>query len=142
MAAVGTFLTGSTISIGVRLPAGRTATGWRGATVAPCSRRVVCVAAAVWVLLDTRRLSPKMALIIGGFVTAVIAIAGILDTNAKADKVQDEFAIPAGRVAAEVGSGLWLVAAGGVLEVASGVAAPTPTTSGSTVARRRARTGA
>jgi hypothetical protein len=51
----------------------------------------------------------------------VIAIAGIVDTNGKADAVRDEFAIPSDRVRSEIGAGLWLVAAAGVAEVTGGM---------------------
>jgi hypothetical protein len=87
---------------------------------------VVSVLAAALVALDTRRLSPKVALIGAGFVTVVIAVAGILDTTNKGEQVRDEFAIAADRVEARVGVGLWLVLVGGVLEAAGGLAARQP----------------
>lgn len=124
LAAVGTFADWFTITIaGVTAPGG-SATGWEGRdgrTV--LAGAVVSFVAAALIALDTRRLAPKIALIVAGGVTAVIAIAGILDTQGKAEAVEDEFAIPAGRVVAEVGAGLWLVAGAGVIEVAAGVAA-------------------
>ena len=56
-----------------------------------------------------------------GGVTAVIAVAAVLDTSGKAETVQEEFAIPADRVGAEVGTGLWVVLLGGGLELAAGL---------------------
>lgn len=129
MAAVGTFLDWFTISIGGVTAPGGSATGWEGRdgrTV--LAGAVVSTVSAVLIVLGSRRLAPKIALIVGGFVTAVIAVAGILDTQGKEDAVQDEFAIAAGRVIAEVGPGLWLVAGAGIVEVAAGVAARQPTT--------------
>jgi hypothetical protein len=128
MAAIGTFADWFTIRIGGVVAPGGSATGWEGRdgrTVLAAAG--VCVVAAVLVAFDTRRLAPKVALIVAGFVTAVIAIAGILDTRGKAEKVRDEFAIAPDRVVAEIGPGLWLVATAGIAEVAAGVAAPNPT---------------
>jgi hypothetical protein len=127
LAAFGTFLDWFTISIGGVTAPGGSATGWEGRdgrTVV--AGAAVCVVAAVLVLLDTRRLWPKIALIVAGFVTGVVATAALLDTSNKAEKVQDEFAIPSGRVAADIGAGLWLVAVGAISELAAGVAARQP----------------
>jgi hypothetical protein len=127
MAATGTFADWFTIVIGGVAAPGGSATGWEGRdgrTVLAAA--VVSAVAAGFVAFDTKRLAPKIALIVAGFVTAVIAVAGILDTRSKADKVQDEFAIAPERVSAEIGVGLWLVAGGGVVEVAGGILAPHP----------------
>ena len=124
LAAVGTFLDWFTIEIGGIAAPGGSATGWDGRdgrTV--LAGAVVAALAAGLVALGSRRLAPKIALIVAGGVTAVIAIAGIVDTNGKADAVRDEFAIPADRVRSEIGAGLWLVAAAGLAEVAAGLAA-------------------
>jgi hypothetical protein len=87
---------------------------------------VVSVVSAGLVVLGSRKLAPKIALIVAGGVTAVIAIAGILDASGKAEEVQDEFAIAAERVQAEIGPGLWLVVLGGLVEIAAGVLARSP----------------
>jgi len=141
LAAAGTFMDWFTISIaGVTAPGG-SATGWAGRdgrTVVAAA--VLAVVASVLVALDTRRLWPKITLLVAGFVTAVIAIAGVVDTSSKAAKVEDEFAIPAGRVAAEIGAGLWLVAVGAVGEFGAGVAARQP--AGTRVSRPPRRPGA
>jgi hypothetical protein len=127
MAAAGTFVDWYTITIaGITAPGG-SATGWEGRdgrTV--LAGAAVSVVAAAFVAFDTKRLWPKIALIVAGFVTGVIAVAGILDTSNKAEKVQDEFAIQSDRVSAEVGAGLWLVAVGAIVELAGGVAARQP----------------
>lgn len=140
----GAFADWYTISIaGVTAPGG-SATGWEGRdgrTVV--AGAAICAAAAVLVALDSRRLAPKLAVVIAGFVTAVIAVAGIIDTTGKAEQVEREFAIPAGRVEASVEPGLWLVAVGAVLELAGGVAAhqqgtrPPPISSRLATLRRR-----
>lgn len=140
MASAGTFLDWFTIRIGGITAPGGSATGWEGRdgrTV--LAGAVISLVAAAFVALDTRRLSPKIALIGAGFVTGVIAIAGILDTNNKAEKVQDEFAIQSDRVEAEVGAGLWLVAGAGIVELAGGIAAPQPL--GTSLSRSLGRPG-
>jgi hypothetical protein len=122
LAAVGTFLDWFTIEIGGVTAPGGSATGWEGRdgrTV--LAGAVVSFVAAALVVLGSKRLAPKIALIVAGGVTAVIAIAGIVDTTGKADSVADEFAIPADRINAAVGSGLWLVTAAGLAEVLAGV---------------------
>jgi hypothetical protein len=127
MAAGGTFLDWSTIEVGGLAAPGGSATGWEGRdgrTV--LAGAVVGLVAAVLVGLGSRKLAPKVALVVAGGVTAVIALAGIVDTSGKAEEVEAEFAIPADRVAATVGAGAWLVALGGVVEVAGGVLARSP----------------
>lgn len=124
LAALGTFLDWFTIEIGGVTAPGGSATGWEGRdgrTV--LAGAVVSVIAAALVALGSTRLAPKIALIVAGGVTSVIAIAGLVDTSGKADSVADEFAIPADRTSAEVGSGLWLVTAAGLAEVLAGVMA-------------------
>jgi hypothetical protein len=127
VAAGGTFLGWSTIEVGGLTAPGGSQTGWEGRdgrTV--LAGAVVGLVAAVLVALRSRKLAPKIALIVAGGVTSVIAVAGILDTAGKADKVQEEFAIPADRVQATVGSGVWLVVLGGVVQVAAGVLVRSP----------------
>jgi len=120
----GTFLDWFTITVGGVTAPGGSATGWEGRdgrTVLAAA--VVGLVASVLVALGTPRLAPKFALIVAGAVGAVIAVAGILDTSGKAESVQEEFAIPADRVTAEVGSGPWLVLLGGALVLAAGIVA-------------------
>jgi hypothetical protein len=127
LAAAGTFLDWFTIEVGGITAPGGSATGWEGRdgrTV--LAGAVVSLVSAVLVVLGSRKLAPKMALVVAGGVTAVIAIAGVLDASGKADKVQEEFAIPAERVQSEVGTGLWLVTLGGVVELAAGLLARSP----------------
>jgi hypothetical protein len=127
LAIAGTFLDWSTISIGGLTAPGGSATGWEGRdgrTV--LAGAVASIIAAVLIALGTRRLAPKIVLIVAGGITSVVAIAGIADASGKADAVRDEFAIPAARITAEVGVGLWLVAVAGIVEVAAGVAARQP----------------
>jgi hypothetical protein len=128
-AALGTFLDWFTVAIGGVTAPGGSATGWEGRdgrTVLAAA--VVCGVSSVLIALGSTKLAPKIALIVAGGVTAVIALAGILDTGGKDDAVQQEFAIPAERITAEVGPGLWLVVTAGVLEVAAGVAVRPPDT--------------
>ena len=127
LAAGGTFLDWFTIEVGGLTAPGGSATGWEGRdgrTV--LAGAVVSLVSAALVALGSRKLAPKMVLVVAGGVTAVIAIAGVLDASGKADKVQEEFAIPAERVQSEVGTGLWLVTLGGVVEVAAGLLTRSP----------------
>lgn len=127
VAAGGTFLDWFTIEVGGITAPGGAATGWEerdGRTVV--AGAVVAAIASMLILLGSRKLAPKFALVIAGGVTVVIALAGILDTSGKASAVEDEFAIPADRVVAEVGVGAWLVAAAGIVEFAAGITARTP----------------
>lgn len=128
LAALGTFLDWFTITIGGVTAPGGSATGWEGRdgrTV--LAGAVVSVVAAALVALGSRRLAPKIALIVAGGVTAVVAIAGVVDTSGKADSVADEFAISADRIDAAVGSGLWLVTVAGLAQVLAGLLArPAP----------------
>ena len=121
---LGAFADWYTISIaGITAPGG-SATGWEGRdgrTVV--AGAAICVVASALVALDTRRLAPKLALFATGVATLVIAAAAIVDTTGKAEQVEQEFAIPAGRVTASVGPGLWIVALGGALELAGGAVA-------------------
>lgn len=137
---MGAFADWYTISIGGITAPGGSATGWDGRdgrTVV--AGAAICAVAAVLVALDSRRLAPKVALVVTGIATSVIAVAGIVDTTGKAEQVQDEFAIPAGRVSASVGPGLWLVAVGGALEITGGIVAHRAEagTAGTTAVRSR-----
>lgn len=105
---------------GVTAPGGE-ATGFEGndgLTVAVAAGVGALVAVAL--LFGRRDLWCKVLLLVAGGVTVVISAAGIVDASAKADKVSDEFGVPAGRIAAEVGPGLWLVLAGGATDLAAG----------------------
>lgn len=123
LVSIGAFADWYTITIGGVTAPGGSATGWEGRdgrTVVAAA--AICALAAVLVALGSRRLAAKAGLFVAGAATVVIAVAGIVDTTRKAQQVEREFAIPAGRVEASVGPGLWVVAVGGALEVAGGVA--------------------
>jgi hypothetical protein len=137
---LGAFADWYTITIGGVTAPGGSATGWEGRdgrTVV--AGAAICAVAAVLVALDSSRLAPKVAMAVAGVATLVIAVAGIVDTTGKAEQVEQEFAIPAGRVSASVGPGLWFVAAGGALEVAGGAAAHRAGPRVAVVRERRAR---
>jgi hypothetical protein len=127
LAALGTMLTWFTIEIGGVAAPGGSATGLEGRdgrTVLAAA--VVAVVAAALVATGRRRLAAKVALLAAGAVTAIVAVAGIVDATAKDEEVEDEFGISADRVAAEVGTGLWVVAVAGVALVAAGAAVENP----------------
>jgi hypothetical protein len=131
MAAFGTVLTWFTIEIGGISAPGGSATGLEGRdgrTVLAAA--VVALLAAGCIVVGRRVFAAKVALLAAGAVTAIVAIAGIVDATAKDEEVEDEFGIPADRVVAEVGSGLWVVAVAGVALLAAG-ATVSPPASGS-----------
>jgi hypothetical protein len=68
----------------------------------------------------------KVALLVTGGITTVIAIVDVADVNAKATQLEDRFGIPADVVTAEVGVGLWMVAAAGVAMIVAGLLARRP----------------
>lgn len=123
MAAIGAFLRWYTIAIAGIAGPGGSATGLEGRdgrTVLGAG--IVALAAAALVAIGRRRTVAKVALLVTGAVTAIVAVANIVDARAKDEEVQEEFGIPADRVAAEVGPGLWLVAAGGAAMLVAGAA--------------------
>lgn len=127
MAALGTTLSWFTIEIGGIAGPGGSATGLDGRdgrTVLAAA--VVAVIAAGFIALGRRRLAAKVALLAAGAVTAIVAVAGIVDATAKDEEVEDEFGISADRVVAEVGTGLWVVGVAGVALLAAGAAAENP----------------
>jgi hypothetical protein len=123
LGALGTVLTWYTIAIGGVVGHGGSATGLDGRdgrTVLAAA--VIAVVAAVLVALGRRRVAAKVALLAAGTVTVVVAVAAIVDATGKDDEVADRFGIPADRVAAQIGVGLWLVAAAGVVLAVAGAA--------------------
>lgn len=117
----GAMLTWYRIELGGVTAPGGSATGFGGRdglTVAAAA--VLGAVVAVALLLGRRDLWCKVLLLVAGGVVIVISAAGIVDASSKADKVSDEFGIPAGRIEAEVGPGLWLVLAGGATHLAAG----------------------
>ncbi|MGH9136160.1 MAG: hypothetical protein ACRD0G_03815 [Acidimicrobiales bacterium] len=124
LAAGGTFLTWYEIEIAGFAAPGGDISGWEGRD----GRTVVFSAAvaglvAAMFAMGQRRLVWKIVLLAAGGVTTIVAFAGITDARTKSDKIEDEFRIPPERVAADVGIGLWIVAAGGVAELAAGAIA-------------------
>ena len=127
LAALGTVLTWFTIEIGGIAAPGGSATGLEGRdgrTVLAAA--VVSLLAAGFVAVGRRVFAAKVALLAAGAVTAIVAIAGIVDATAKDEEVEDEFGIPADRVVADVGTGLWVVAVGGVSLLAAGATVTPP----------------
>jgi hypothetical protein len=122
LAIIGTSLSWYEIVVAGFLAPGGSLTGWEGRdgwTVV--AGAVVAIAVALLLLAGQRRLAWRVALLVAGAITAIVAFAGVADARSKGEKVQDEFGIPAGRVAADIGTGLWLVAVAGVAELAAGV---------------------
>lgn len=124
VAAIGTTMTWFTIEIGGLAAPGGSATGMEGRdgwTV--MAGAVAAAVAAALVFLQRRPMAAKVLLLVAGGVTTIVAIAGILDATGKDHEVERAFGISSDRVSAEVGIGLWLVAAGGLAELAAGAAA-------------------
>ena len=121
LAALGSVMTWFTIQIGGVSAPGGSATGLEGRdgrTVLAAG--IIGLIAAGAIAVRVRRVAAKVALLAAGAVTTIVAIAGIVDATAKDEEVEDEFGIPADRVAADVGTGLWVVAVAGVALIAAG----------------------
>ena len=80
-------------------------------------------AGALWI--GRRDLWLKIALLIAGGVTIVIAMVHMVDAGSKARDIEVQFGIPAGDVSAQVGVGLYLVVVGGLGLLAAGLRART-----------------
>ena len=121
LAGLGTLLTWFTIEIGGIAAPGGSATGLEGRdgrTVLAAA--LVALLAAGLIATGRRRVAAKVALLAAGAVTAIVAVAGIVDATAKDEEVEDEFGIPADEVAADVGTGLWVVGVAGIALVTAG----------------------
>ena len=84
--------------------------------------------AGAGLLMRRRDLWLKVALLIAGGVTLVIALVHMADVGSKASDIEVQFGIPSGDVRAEVGAGLYVVAAGGVALLSAGLRARTTST--------------
>lgn len=110
-------------------PPGSAETGWKGGdgrTIVVAA--VVAAVAGVGLLLRRRDLWLKIALLIAGGVTLVIALVHMANVGSKANDIELRFGIPAGDVHAEVGVGLYVVVAGGVALLAAGLRARSTST--------------
>lgn len=122
LAAGGAFLTWFRIEIGGVVGPGGEETGWDGRdgkTVV--AGAVLAAVAALLAAIPWREGVAKVVLLVTGGVSAVVAVAGIVDASSKAAQVEAEFALAPGRVLAEVGPGLWLVGVAGIVELAAAV---------------------
>ena len=121
LAAIGTTMTWFTIEIGGVPAPGGSATGMEGRdgwTV--IAGAVASIVAAGLLLLRRNPMAAKVLFLAAGCVTTIVAVAGILDATSKDHEVEEAFGIPADRVSASVGAGLWFVALGGISELAAG----------------------
>ncbi|HTH07041.1 MAG TPA: hypothetical protein VL916_14275 [Ilumatobacteraceae bacterium] len=121
VAAVGTTMTWFTIEIGGIAAPGGSATGMEGRdgwTVLAAA--VASFVAAGLLLLRRNPMAAKVMLLVAGGVTTIVAVAGVIDASGKDHEVEEAFGIPADRVSASVGAGLWFVALGGVAELTAG----------------------
>jgi hypothetical protein len=121
LAAVGTTMAWFTIEIGGIPAPGGSATGMEGRdgwTVV--AGAVASIVAAAFLVLRRNPMAAKVLFLAAGCVTTIVAIAGILDATSKDHEVEEAFGIPADRVSASVGAGLWFVALGGISELAAG----------------------
>ena len=123
---VGAFQVWLRIRIAEFVPPGGAETGWKGG-----DGRTIVVAAAVaavaagGLFFGRRDLWLKVALLITGGVSIVIAAVNMVDAGSKARDIELQFGIPAGDVHAQVGIGLYLVTIGGLGLLASGLRART-----------------
>ena len=126
LAAIGAFQVWLRISVANVSPPGSAETGWKGGdgrTIVVAA--LVAAVAGAGLLLRRRDLWLKVALLIAGGVTLVIALVHMADVGSKANDIGMQFGIPSGDVRAEVGAGLYVVAAGGVAVLAAGLRART-----------------
>jgi hypothetical protein len=126
LAAVGAFQVWLRIRIAGFSPPGGAETGWKGGD----GRTIVVAAlistgAAIALVLGRRELWVKVALLVAGGVTAIIAIVNMVDASSKAHDIQVRFGVPSGEVTAQLGVGLFLVAAGGLGILIAGLRART-----------------
>jgi hypothetical protein len=132
LGALGTFLTWYTITIGDVTAPGGSANGLDGRDGQTLlGAAAVAVVAAVLVVIGRRRVAAKVGLLAAGTITVVVAVAGLVDATSKDEEVEEEFGIPTDRVDAELGPGLWVVAAGGVALVVAGALVAIPDDGGS-----------
>lgn len=123
---IGAFQVWLRIRIAGFAPPGSAETGWKGG-----DGRTIVVAAAVaavaaaGLFLDRRDLGLKVALLVTGGVSIVIAAVNMVDAGSKGRDIEVQFGIPAGDVHAQVGIGLYLVMIGGLGLLASGLRART-----------------
>lgn len=122
LAAVGTTMTWYTIEIGGITAPGGSTTGWEGRDGLTVLAGAVAAGAGVaLVLLGRRPMTAKVLFLAAGGITTIVAAAAVIDATSKDHEVEEAFGIPADRVSAEVGTGLWFVALGGISELAAGV---------------------
>jgi len=123
---IGAFQVWLRIRIADFVPPGSAETGWKGG-----DGRTIVVAAAVasvaaaGLFIGRRDLWLKVALLITGGVSIVIAAVNMVDAGSKAHDIEVQFGIPSGDVHAQVGIGLYLVTIGGLGLLASGLRART-----------------
>jgi hypothetical protein len=126
LGAVGAFQVWLRVSVASVNPPGGAETGWKGGdgrTIVVAA--VVAAIAGIGLLLGRRNLWLKVALLIAGGVTLVIALVHMANVGSKANDIQQQFGIPTGDVRAEIGAGLYVVVAGGVAILAAGLRART-----------------
>jgi hypothetical protein len=126
LAIIGAFQTWLRIRVGGLTPPGSAQTGWRGGdgrTIVVAA--VVGALAAVALWIGRREPWLKIALLISGGVTVVIAVVHMLDVGSKAHDIEVQFGIPAADVRAQVGVGLYLVVLGGIGLLVAGLQAKT-----------------
>jgi len=131
LAVIGAFQVWLRISVGISnaYPPGSAETGWKsgdGRTIVVAA--LVAAVAGAGLLMRRRDLWLKVALLIAGGVTLVIALVHMADVGSKASDIEVQFGIPSGDVRAEVGAGLYVVAAGGVALLSAGLRARTTST--------------
>lgn len=126
LAIIGSFQVWLRIRIAGFIPPGSAETGWRGGdgrTIVVAGAVAAVAAGALFV--GRRQLWLKIALLITGGVTIVIALVHMVDAGSKAKDIEVQFGIPAGDVRAQIGAGLYLVVVGGVGLLAAGLQART-----------------
>jgi hypothetical protein len=122
LAIFGAFQVWVTITIAGFAPPGSEQTGWDGGdgrTIAVAGVAAAIASAAI--LIGRRDLWVKVVLLIAGAICGTIAVVNMVDAGSKAHDIQVQFGIPAEDVHAQIGIGLYLIAAAGVGLVAAGL---------------------
>ncbi|MEY2449460.1 MAG: hypothetical protein QOH79_2936 [Acidimicrobiaceae bacterium] len=126
LAIIGAFQVWLRIRIAGFIPPGSAETGWRGGdgrTIVLAAAVAGVAAGALWA--GRRDLWLKIALLIAGGITIVIALVHMVDAGSKARDIEVQFGIPSSDVSAQVGVGLYLVVVGGVGLLVAGLQART-----------------
>jgi hypothetical protein len=85
---------------------------------------IVALVVAALVAAGRRDAWLRAVLLVAGGVTTIIAAVDLADASAKAERIEDEFGVPADAVRSSAGVGLWVLLAAGIGLLVAGLLAP------------------